>query len=216
MNSIFRSTKLDLSASVPVLQCVIFDSAFMVFILEDYTIYTTKSCRWSLTAYMQWCQLHNSQSRPTIWMRKIWMIIGYTVRITKCFFSLFMPTMAMNLPSKKRCSWIKDERKINVTFFGSSLKRTSKLSVFGSKQWVSDREVLLKCAWVRTKCICAGMMCMVDVGPKSLHSMTHALALSTRTWPRGAVNRRGHPSLNGGRVECNTLAQGFISRSSFE
>jgi hypothetical protein len=32
------------------------------------------------------------------------------------------------------------------------LERTSRLSVFGSERWATDREVFPRCAWVRTKC----------------------------------------------------------------
>jgi hypothetical protein len=34
---------------------------------------------------------------------------------------------------------------------------------------------------------CAGMVCMVGVGPKWSHSMAHVLALDSRTWTREDV-----------------------------
>jgi hypothetical protein len=43
-------------------------------------------------------------------------------------------------------------------FYGSPSLKTPKLSVLGLERWVSDREVLPGCAWVRTKC--AGKTCV--------------------------------------------------------
>ncbi len=46
---------------------------------------------------------------------------------------------------------------------------------------------------------CAGMVRMAGVDPEWSHSMAHALALDTRTWPRGDV-----PGL--GLTDCHALA----------
>uniref|UniRef100_A0A0E0F4S1 Uncharacterized protein n=1 Tax=Oryza meridionalis TaxID=40149 RepID=A0A0E0F4S1_9ORYZ len=59
-----------------------------------------------------------------------------------------------------------------------------------------------------------GMVRMAGVGPEWSHSMTHTLALDTRTWPResswpglidgGVDDRRGHRSLLRGRFPKNS------------
>ena len=42
------------------------NSAFMVFIREDHTVHTSKSCRWSIAGYMQWCQLLSKEQSSNL------------------------------------------------------------------------------------------------------------------------------------------------------